>query len=129
MSFKAQSDCQRAHELEQSQRTQECLEKINKLIKQSKKRDYYKILGVKRNAREKEIVKAYRKLAKQWHPGECCREKLMTKLLHRIYLKWFILLGNRVHTEIPPYETGSLVRFKITRYFSQITFIYCIFLQ
>lgn len=66
----AQSDCQRAHELEQSQRTQECLEKINKLIKQSKKRDYYKILGVKRNARNKDIIKAYRKLAKQWHPGE-----------------------------------------------------------
>lgn len=71
----AQSDCQRAHELEQSQRTQECLEKINKLIKQSKKRDYYKILGVKRNARNKDIIKAYRKLAKQWHPDNFSDEK------------------------------------------------------
>jgi curved DNA-binding protein len=31
-------------------------------------KDYYKILGVDRNAEEKEIKKAYRKLARQYHP-------------------------------------------------------------
>ena len=31
-------------------------------------KDYYKILGVDRNAQEKEIKKAYRKLARQHHP-------------------------------------------------------------
>ena len=31
-------------------------------------KDYYKILGVDRNAEEKEIKKAYRKLARQHHP-------------------------------------------------------------
>lgn len=31
-------------------------------------KDYYKILGVDRNADEKEIKKAYRKLARQYHP-------------------------------------------------------------
>ena len=66
----AQQDCHKAHELEQSQRTQECNDKINKLIKQSKKRDYYKILGVKRSADKKAIMKAYRKLANQWHPDK-----------------------------------------------------------
>jgi DnaJ family protein C protein 3 len=38
------------------------------LLKQSKKRDYYKILGVRRNANKQQINKAYRKLAQQWHP-------------------------------------------------------------
>src|SRR5512138_592244 len=31
-------------------------------------KDYYKILGVERKADEKEIKKAYRKLARQYHP-------------------------------------------------------------
>lgn len=60
----------RADELENSQRTGECKERISKLIKQSKKRDYYKILGIKRSADQKTIMKAYRKLAKKWHPGK-----------------------------------------------------------
>uniref|UniRef100_A0A1W7RHV6 DnaJ homolog subfamily C member 3 n=1 Tax=Agkistrodon contortrix contortrix TaxID=8713 RepID=A0A1W7RHV6_AGKCO len=46
----------------------ESLEKAQRMLKQSQKRDYYKILGVKRNARKQEIIKAYRKLAMQWHP-------------------------------------------------------------
>ncbi|MBN3307650.1 DNJC3 protein, partial [Amia calva] len=46
----------------------EGLERAQRLLKQSQKRDYYKILGVKRNAQKKEIIKAYRKLAHQWHP-------------------------------------------------------------
>ena len=46
------------------------MDKVNKLIKQTKKRDYYKILGVKRSADKKTIIKAYRKLAHKWHPGK-----------------------------------------------------------
>ncbi|CAF0716886.1 unnamed protein product [Brachionus calyciflorus] len=67
---KALSDCQKAHEQENSQRTSELMDKINKLIKQSKKRDYYKILGVKRSADKNTILKAYRKLAHKWHPDK-----------------------------------------------------------
>src|SRR5688572_29985130 len=33
-------------------------------------KDYYKILGVERNADEKEIKKAFRKLAQQYHPDK-----------------------------------------------------------
>ena len=33
-------------------------------------RDYYKILGVEKNANEEDIKKAYRKLAHQFHPDK-----------------------------------------------------------
>lgn len=38
-------------------------------LKKSKRKDYYKILGVSKNANEEEIKKAYRKRALVHHPG------------------------------------------------------------
>lgn len=62
-------DYQAAIELDEHlQRAKEGVEKAKRLQKQSEKRDYYKILGVKRNASKQEIVKAYRKAAQKWHP-------------------------------------------------------------
>jgi DnaJ homolog subfamily C member 3 len=66
----ALNDCNKAKNIENSDRFNECVMKIQKLIKQSKKRDYYKILGVKRSASKKEIIKAYRKMAQEWHPDQ-----------------------------------------------------------
>ena len=34
----------------------------------SKKRDYYDVLGLKRDCHEDEIRKSYKKLAIKWHP-------------------------------------------------------------
>ncbi|XP_041856994.1 dnaJ homolog subfamily C member 3a [Melanotaenia boesemani] len=53
---------------ENDRQIKEGLERAQRLLKQTKKRDYYKILGVKRTAQKKEIIRAYRKLAQQWHP-------------------------------------------------------------
>lgn len=53
---------------ENDRQIKERLERAQRLLKLSQKRDYYKILGVKRTAQKREIIKAYRKLAQQWHP-------------------------------------------------------------
>lgn len=46
------------------------LERAQRLLRQSKKRDYYKILGVPRDSDAKAIRKAYRNLSKQYHPDK-----------------------------------------------------------
>ncbi|XP_064638732.1 dnaJ homolog subfamily C member 3-like [Lineus longissimus] len=65
------NDYQQAHNIDQNnRRAEEGLQKAQKLKKQAGKRDYYKILGVRRNANKQQIMKAYRKLAVKWHPDK-----------------------------------------------------------
>lgn len=67
------SDYRKAEGLEegnQNKRVQDGIQRAQKLLKQSQKKDYYKILGVKRTAQKQEIIRAYRKLAAQWHPDQ-----------------------------------------------------------
>lgn len=66
----ALADFQRAHESEDSNRVHDGIKRAQKLIKQSKKRDYYKILGVRRTANKAEVLRAYRKHAIKWHPDK-----------------------------------------------------------
>uniref|UniRef100_A0A0N5AL62 J domain-containing protein n=1 Tax=Syphacia muris TaxID=451379 RepID=A0A0N5AL62_9BILA len=66
---KAIEDYQKAvNEHEESRKAREGLNKAKRLKKQAGQKNYYKILGVRRNANKREIMKAYRKLAQQWHP-------------------------------------------------------------
>lgn len=67
--FVAIEDYRRALELDDdNRRARDGMQRAQKLQKQSKRRDYYKILGVKRSASKQEIIKAYRKAAQKWHP-------------------------------------------------------------
>jgi DnaJ homolog subfamily C member 7 len=39
-------------------------------LKKSKRKNYYKILGIEKSADETDIKKAYRKKAIEWHPDK-----------------------------------------------------------
>ena len=55
---------------QQSQKVNEMLQNAQKLLKRSKQKDYYKVLGVTRDADEREIKKAWRKLSIKFHPDK-----------------------------------------------------------
>ena len=54
---------------------QQLLQRCEAALKQSKTKDYYKILGVSRSADAGEIKRAYRKLALEWHPDKVEAER------------------------------------------------------
>ncbi|KAG8863799.1 hypothetical protein FRB96_007636 [Tulasnella sp. 330] len=63
-----------------SREIQEKLQKAQRLLKQSRAKDYYKVLGVARDADDRAIKKAYRLKAKDAHPDKGGSEEKMAAL-------------------------------------------------
>ena len=61
-------DYNKIQEIDPSCDMRQKIKEAQKKEKQAKKKDYYKILGVDRNASDIEIKKNYKKLALQYHP-------------------------------------------------------------
>lgn len=53
-----------------SQEVQTLLQKAQALLKRSKQKDYYKVLGISRDADDRTLKRAYRQLIKQHHPDK-----------------------------------------------------------
>ncbi|KAK3044059.1 hypothetical protein LTS18_002278, partial [Coniosporium uncinatum] len=53
-----------------NQKLNEMLNEAQNLLKRSKQKDYYKVLGVPRDADERDIKRAYRKLSVKFHPDK-----------------------------------------------------------
>ncbi|KAI9006612.1 hypothetical protein CLU79DRAFT_779938 [Phycomyces nitens] len=82
----ATRDLEKANEITGGQNGQvrQLLQRTQQLLRQSKRRDYYKILDVSRDANSRDIKKAYRKLAHSWHPdkysGDLSKEEAEKKM-------------------------------------------------
>ncbi|KAF8148867.1 hypothetical protein B0H34DRAFT_802752 [Crassisporium funariophilum] len=61
------------------------LQKAQKLLKQSKQKDYYKIISVPRDADARTIKKAYRRAAKTAHPDKAGGSESKMALLNEAY--------------------------------------------
>jgi DnaJ homolog subfamily C member 7 len=68
----AVKDYEAALKLDKSMETKNALKDAKLQLKKSKRKDYYKILGITKSATEDEIKKAYRKRALVHHPDRHC---------------------------------------------------------
>lgn len=67
-------------------RAKDGLDKAKQWQRDSERRDYYKILGVDRDANKAQIVKAYRKLAQKWHPDNYQNDESMKKTAEKKFI-------------------------------------------
>lgn len=100
--------CQRAEELAPEDEKNQAKQKIQQAqvaLKQSKEKNYYKILAVPRSAAPKEIKKAYRELALKWHPDKNADNKEEAeKMFYDIAQAYEVLSDNELKAK---YDRGE----------------------
>ena len=75
-------------------------------MKQSKEKNYYKILGVSRTADKKAIKKAYRDLALKWHPDKAEDKEKAEKMFQDISEAYEVLSDEELRGK---YDRGEEV--------------------
>ncbi|KAJ6803888.1 dnaJ protein P58IPK-like protein A [Iris pallida] len=78
----------------QDMNIRQLLMKAEKLLKLSKRKDWYKILGVSKTASIAEIKRAYKKLALQWHPDKNVDNREEAELKFREIAAAYEVLGD-----------------------------------
>ena len=66
---KSVADYEKICQMEKTKENLTALKHAKLELKKSKRKDYYKILGVSKDSSDDEIKKAYRKMALKEHPG------------------------------------------------------------
>ena len=61
----------------------------------AQKRDYYEVLGINKNASSEEIKKAYRKLAKQYHPDVNTSDEKTAEKFHEVSEAYEVLADDK----------------------------------
>lgn len=80
-------DYEKVTRLDRNQEHKRLLHEAKIQLKRSKRKDYYKILGVSKNASEDEIKKSYRKMALVHHPDRHANASDKDKREHEIKFK------------------------------------------
>ena len=101
-------DYETAHRMERcNHEARQMLQQAKIKLKQSKRKDYYKILGVERGANDDEIKKAYRKRALVHHPGNYLDGLFSLYFFHSFF---FLSLSLLLCTQHLSLYRSSLVR-------------------
>ena len=83
----ARADFQKAKDLDPSTANIDgLLTEANKKTEKARKRDYYAILGIDRNASEQDIKKAYKKMAMKYHPDRNGESEESKKMAERKFI-------------------------------------------
>jgi preprotein translocase subunit Sec63 len=72
--------------------SQQLYREAEKQLKMSKRKDYYKILGVDKQASTRDIKKAYRNLATQYHPDKVHSSKEKAENGEQLSVPLFLVL-------------------------------------